>query len=179
MSAPRRQCSRTRKGFGSAASSELSAVALTAVAGGALGGAGGVVVGGAAEPVGGEVVGVAVGGAVGWKAGYRTGHFLGDAAGEAGDWLLSKAGNLVHEVSTPFRGVPGSTTETRKANGELKHVRRYGPDGFPETDVDTDHDHGQGCPHAHDWARPPGGGPPTNADRGVGRPVIPTDPKPE
>jgi RHS repeat-associated protein len=79
--------------------------------------------------------------------------------------------------SNPFTGEPGSTSSTDTAAGGPKQVRQYGPDGYPETDVDYDHDHGQGQPHAHDWGRPGDGGPPTAGDRGIGRPVQPSDPQ--
>ncbi len=165
-----------------------------ALVGGAIGGVLGFFGGGAAgtvvEPGGGTIVGAGAGSYEGAVGGAAVGAVAGAGVVEgteavahglaaAGDWLLNKAGNLAHEVSTPFRGVPGSTVTTRTASGNLKQVRRYGPDGFPETDVDMDHDHEQGCPHAHDWSRPPGGGRPTQDNRGIGRPVTPADPKPE
>ena len=98
----------------------------------------------------------------------------------AGAVIGGTAGALAHQASitNPFKGKPGSTSSTQSTCGKPKQDRRYGPDGFPETDVDRDHDHGQGQPHAHDWGRPPGGGKPTNNDRGPGRPVLPSDPQP-
>jgi RHS repeat-associated protein len=80
--------------------------------------------------------------------------------------------------SNPFVGQPGTTSTIYQPDGTPKQVRRYGSDGFPETDVDYDHDHTQGKPHVHDWGRPAGGGPPTNEDRGGGRSPKPSDPKP-
>jgi len=70
----------------------------------------------------------------------------------------------------PFTGTPGSTVVGPKQS------RSYGPDGYPQTDVDTGHDHGAGDPHAHDWGRPQGGGQPEAGDRAPGRPVAPGDP---
>ena len=80
--------------------------------------------------------------------------------------------------SNPIEGEPGETSTIRHPDGTPKQVRRYGPDGYPETDVDYGHDHGQGDPHAHDWGRPSDGNPPTHLDRGVGRPIEPSDPAP-
>jgi len=80
--------------------------------------------------------------------------------------------------SNPLTGEPGETSTTNHPDGTPKQVRKYGPDTYPETDVDYGHDHGQGDPHAHDWGRPSDGSPPTHVDRGVGRPVQPGDPTP-
>jgi hypothetical protein len=78
--------------------------------------------------------------------------------------------------SNPFRGTPGGTSQTNQPDGSPKQVRRYGPDGMPETDVDNGHDHGQGDPHTHDWGRPTDGSDPTHADRGravrCNRPIL-------
>lgn len=73
--------------------------------------------------------------------------------------------------SNPMQGDPGSTSTTTQPDGSPKQIRTYGPDGYPETDVDFGHDHGAGDPHAHDWERPEDGGPPTHEDRGEGRPI--------
>jgi RHS repeat-associated protein len=81
--------------------------------------------------------------------------------------------------SNPWTGTPGSTSTTTQPDGSPKQTREYGPDGKPKTDVDYGHDHGQGDPHAHDFGRPSDGSPPTAADRAPGRPVQPTDPKPQ
>lgn len=52
---------------------------------------------------------------------------------------------------TPAQGgTPGSTVEIPDGKGG-KTVRKFGPDGKAETDVDHGHDHGAGDPHAHDW----------------------------
>ncbi len=85
---------------------------------------------------------------------------------------------FIESRSIPFTGNPGDTTTSRNPDGTPKQVRRYGPDGHPETDVDYGHDHGAGVPHTHDWGRPSNGGPPTHVDRGPGRPVQPGDPQP-
>jgi RHS repeat-associated protein len=79
-------------------------------------------------------------------------------------------------VKPPFTGPPGSTFV-----GD-KQTRRFGKDGYPDTDVDTGHNHkgpkGEraGDPHSHDWSRPKDGRPPTDADRSVPRPYLPGDP---
>ena len=80
--------------------------------------------------------------------------------------------------SSPFKGDPGSTSKVKGADGRPKQNRRYGEDGYPETDVDFDHDHdhGPGQPHAHDWGRPEDNGPPTHRNRGPGRPPTSEDP---
>lgn len=83
---------------------------------------------------------------------------------------------LVCESSNPFKGQPGSIADLRRPDGSQKQTRRYGSDGYPEVDVDHDHNHGQGQPHAHDWGRPAGGGPPRAQDRSPGRPVSKSDP---
>lgn len=59
---------------------------------------------------------------------------------------------------TPNTGTPGSTFVNPGSGQE----RTYGPDGLPARDVDYDHDHGQGVPHAHDWV---------DGKRGPGVPV--------
>jgi RHS repeat-associated protein len=82
--------------------------------------------------------------------------------------------------SNPMAGEPGSTSQTNKPDGSPKQVRRYGSDGYPETDVDHDSHGGQNNPHAHDWGRPADGSAPTNVDRGhTDRPVTPKDPQPK
>jgi RHS repeat-associated protein len=68
-----------------------------------------------------------------------------------------------------FTGPPGST-ETKP-----KQTRKYGPDGYPETDVDAPHGHNPDT-HAHDWDRPADGSAPTKENRGPDRPLQPGDP---
>jgi len=81
--------------------------------------------------------------------------------------------------SNPFRGKPGDVSTTRRPDGTPKQVRRYGPDGYPDTDVDYDDHGGNANPHAHDWGRPSDGSPPTAGDRAdPGRPMTPDDPRP-
>ncbi|MEZ5933157.1 MAG: hypothetical protein R3F54_14635 [Alphaproteobacteria bacterium] len=75
--------------------------------------------------------------------------------------------------SPPFKGEPGSTVTVTNPDGTPKQTRSYGEDGFPEKDIDYNHDHGQGQPHVHDWGRPEGGGKPRNEDRKPGRPPEP------
>lgn len=82
-------------------------------------------------------------------------------------------------ISTPFRGTPGDTVTSRRPDGTVVQVRRYGPDGFPDTDVDYSHSHdGAPIPHAHDWGRPSDGADPTHLDRGPWRDPQPDDPQP-
>lgn len=76
--------------------------------------------------------------------------------------------------SLPVVGDPGSTVTLPKPDGSPKQVRRYGPDGKPETDVDHSPHHGSPNPHAHDWGRDANGKP----TRGAPRPVTPDDPQP-
>jgi len=80
------------------------------------------------------------------------------------------ASSAVQDISgrPPFVGDPGSTVRGPKQS------RTYGDDGYPKTDRDVPH-HKAGD-HAHDWGRPPGGGPPTKDDRSLPRDPKPTDP---
>jgi RHS repeat-associated protein len=73
--------------------------------------------------------------------------------------------------SNPMTGEPGSTSQTNKADGSPKQVRRYGSDGYPETDVDHDSHGGQNNPHAHDWGRPADGSAPNKRGQGPHRPA--------
>ena len=58
-------------------------------------------------------------------------------------------------------------TDALMSVSDGKQDRYYGPDGWPEADIDWGHDHkGQGRPHGHNWGRPPGGGKPSKEDRG-------------
>ena len=93
------------------------------------------------------------------------------------DTLAAEDGPL----KNPKTGEPGSQSTVRNPDGAPKQVRRYGPDGNPQTDVDYGHGHelgpnGQpvGSPHAHDWTPNPNGGFPI---RGPARPVRPDDPQ--
>mgnify|MGYP007116746903 CR=1 FL=1 len=45
--------------------------------------------------------------------------------------------------------------------------RVYGKDGLPDLDINWNHDHGAGIPHAHDWGRDSNG----NPVRGKGAPI--------
>jgi RHS repeat-associated protein len=94
------------------------------------------------------------------------------------DWLKPYK-NLVSPESTsnPLTGTPGSEATCKNKKGNPKQTRRYGSDGFPETDTDWDHSHDKlGNPHSHDWSRPADGGSPTHTDRGEGRPAHSGDP---
>jgi RHS repeat-associated protein len=70
-----------------------------------------------------------------------------------------------------WKGEPGSTVRGGK------QTTRYGPDGYPDVQVDAPHGHDPHT-HAHDVGRPEGGGIPRNEDRGKRRDVKPGDPPP-
>lgn len=96
------------------------------------------------------MAGAALGGDYGAVVGDSsdTSTLLSDAQPfEYGDDALSRdsidlAGNL-----TPNMG-PAGSWYTNPGSGQM---RMYGQDGFPVVDFDFDHDHGQGIPHAHNW----------------------------
>ncbi|MHB8624438.1 MAG: RHS repeat-associated core domain-containing protein [Sulfuricaulis sp.] len=67
---------------------------------------------------------------------------------------------LASSGTPPFRGPPNTWWD-----GPIQQ-RLYGPDGYPEVDIDWHTDHGAGSPHAHNWDRPPGGGAPSSGNRG-------------
>ena len=101
------------------------------------------------NPAAGALAGGAIGGPAGAVAGAAIGLAIGVAAGEI---LFSK---------TPNAGDPGSIHD----NPGSGQIRKYGPDGKPEWDIDTDHDHGQndeGGAHGHNWE---------NGNRGKGYPI--------
>jgi RHS repeat-associated protein len=138
-----------------------------AIIGGVIGGVLGAVTG-AAGLAGGPTVFVTEPLAV--AIGASTGAALGHGIEET---FISFAKSL----KNPWRGSPGSEVTVLKPDGTPKQTRRYGPDGYPETDTDWDHSHDQGQPHVHDWGRPPDGGSPTEADRAKpGRAPRPGDP---
>ena len=67
----------------------------------------------------------------------------------------------------PATGPPNSTDERHDAAGGIIQRRYYGPDGRAVKNIDYNHDHWAGVPHAHDWdwtQDPP---------RGPGRPLVP------
>jgi RHS repeat-associated protein len=108
-----------------------------------------------------------------------------DAARRLKDWMWSDGGNGDGEAAVPapkpnanpIAGEPGCEAECINSKGNRKQTRRFGTDGFPDTDTDWDHSHdGLGSPHSHDWTRPADGGRPTHLDRGPGRPSAPGDP---
>lgn len=75
-------------------------------------------------------------------------------------------------------GRPGFTGEPGSWEVGPRGDRKYGEDGYPETDVDYPGEggrHGGESPHAQDWGRPDGGGPPTAEDRGQQRPPTPEE----
>ncbi len=64
---------------------------------------------------------------------------------------------------TPNKGDAGKWVKNPGSGQE----RLYGSDGRPLVDLDSDHNHGQGTPHAHNWDRDANGAP----VRGPGVPV--------
>lgn len=75
------------------------------------------------------------------------------------------SGSNQRSSKTPNTGDPGSWV-TNPGSGQQ---RQYGSDGKPLVDIDSDHDHGQGTPHVHNWDRATDGTP----VRGPGLPVSP------
>jgi RHS repeat-associated protein len=65
------------------------------------------------------------------------------------------AGVCTFQDKTPNEGEPGSCGVNPGSGQE----RKYGADGKPDYDIDWDHNHGQGVPHAHNWGRGPNGEP--------------------
>jgi hypothetical protein len=63
-------------------------------------------------------------------------------------------GDSFEIAKTPNEGEPG-TWYTNPGSGQM---RMFGIDGQRVVDFDCDHDHGQGVPHAHNWAIDPLGG---------------------
>ncbi len=83
------------------------------------------------------------------------------------------------DIKNPPVGIPGTEVECPDRFGNPKQRRRYGPDGYPETDTDYDHGHGQGKPHVHDWKPSPTGGYPERITPGrAPKPGDPGFPKP-
>jgi hypothetical protein len=142
-----------------------------------LSGGGGAAAGGSAAALNAAIASNPVGWTVGALAG---GYILGTIADQTlgiSTWVANSINAPVYDASkNPWQGTPGSESTCPTKSGGPKQTRRYGPDGYPETDTDFDHDHGQGQPHVHDWGRPPGGGPPTDSDRAPGRTPQPGDP---
>jgi Bacterial toxin 24 len=58
---------------------------------------------------------------------------------------MSRSGDL------PTTGNPNSSKEKRDKKGNIVQRRYYGGDGKAILNIDFDHDHGAGKPHAHDW----------------------------
>jgi RHS repeat-associated protein len=115
----------------------------------------------------GEMAMVPAGAIAGLGAGTTFGALAGGWIGDILDnWLGAIIGT--QDVRPPTTGNPGDTVVGSKQS------RRYGPDGLPQTDVDTGHDHGQGDPHVHDWGRNPDGT--CDGQRGPGRAPQPGDP---
>lgn len=141
-----------------------------AAIGGAVGAGVGGLLGGLAGGVGGTLMAPGLGtigvGIAGAGQGAVDGAVIGSVLGDA----ISNISNAIASSSNPLSGVPGSEVSCNNKKGNPKQTRRYGSDGFPDTDTDWDHPHGGlGSPHVHDWGRPSDGSKPTNADRGEGR----------
>ncbi|WP_232477605.1 hypothetical protein [Caballeronia calidae] len=60
-------------------------------------------------------------------------------------------GEVFDLAKTPNAGEPGSWY-TNSGSGQM---RLYGDGGQPVVDLDFEHDHGQGVPHAHNWSIDP------------------------
>lgn len=112
---------------------------------------------------------IAGGAAIGGILGYDVGKLMDIITGNADTPAIP----IVVNAKNPDTAAPGSEKTCPQPNGTPKQIRRYGPDGYPETDTDCYPDHGQGTPHVHDWVPSPNGGPPV---RGPGRPPQPGDP---
>lgn len=126
----------------------------------------------------GILYGAEAGGIVAGPPGAVVGAIIGGLAGAAAlDYIYhsSQGGGYTDTPGNkpPFAGDPGSTV--RGGTGS----RTYGPDGYPQTDRDTPHPNEKGIgseDHCHDWGRPPGGGRPSDKDRGKSRSPEPGDP---
>lgn len=106
---------------------------------------------------GGAEAGTVMGGALGWLYGAVVDIFSGN----------------YYSSAIPLQGEPGSSVTTANPDGTPKQTRTYGPDGYPQQDIDYNHDHGQGQPHVHEWTRPADGSPPTHENRQPGGPLKP------
>ena len=110
------------------------------------------------NPVLGAELGAELGTAVFPGPGTVVGGLVGLGLGL---WAGNAIDNLINQESkTPNEGEPGSV----HVNPGSGQERKYGPDGKPESDIDWDHDHGQGVPHGHNWE---------DGERGPGLPLSP------
>lgn len=113
------------------------------------------------------------------SAGTESGD--GDEADSAGDGPGSEGGKKTFSdgTSNPMEGEPGSCNTCNNSKGNKNQERTYAADGWPQTDIDYDHNHldanGKkvGQPHAHDWGRPADGSRPRAPDRSPARPLRP------
>jgi len=48
----------------------------------------------------------------------------------------------------------GTLVNTNSETGDIIQIRTYDSNGNPVKDIDFEHDHGFGDPHAHDWDYP-------------------------
>jgi RHS repeat-associated protein len=124
--------------------------------------------------IAGAIVGGSAAGPVGAVIGGVAGAGLGAVVGQ---WLWNNVVEPVfsqneRERRNPLKGEPGSESQTDN------QTRRYGPDGYPESDFDAGHRTHNKEPHVHDWNRPKDGTPPTNRNRGPARDPMPGDPPP-
>jgi len=71
--------------------------------------------------------------------------YVAEAAIVAATWWASQ--QAINQNKTPNTGEPDSW----HINSGSGQERKYGPDGRPEYDIDSDHDYGQGSPHGHNW----------------------------
>ncbi|MPV66612.1 hypothetical protein [Burkholderia sp. BE17] len=79
-----------------------------------------------------------------------TSTLLGDA--QPFEYSEASPSNDILEIAkTPNTGKPG-TWYVNPGSGQM---RLYGDGGRPAVDIDFDHDHGQGIPHAHNWVIDP------------------------
>lgn len=97
---------------------------------------------------------------------FNVGYRIGESINPYVQPMIARALDAVlMQEKTPNSGEPGSC----HVNPGSGQERKYGSDGLPESDIDWDHDHGQGVPHGHNWDRGPSGEP----VRGPGLPISP------
>lgn len=134
-------------------------------------------------------IGLVIGGAAGTTIDRLTGFSDWVARAWVGPVYVASPSNIPANIGSttvsmknPDTGAPGSTSTIYNPDGSPKQVRKYGPDGLPQTDIDYGHGHeigndGKpvGVPHVHDWTPDEEGGFP---ERGPARPPRPDDPKP-
>ena len=120
----------------------VTGAAVGASAGGMIGGEDGAVGGTLVEPGGGTIIGAAGGSIIGACVG---------AIGGMVNAVVTDTSIMFRSDGNPYKGAPGSRSDSTTDDGNPKQTRYYGDDVYPSKDVDYDHDHGQGSPHVHDW----------------------------